>query len=87
MLPRSWKNSFNNGIIIPTILRFCNKYIDKRVCNRCNFHVIENKKFEANLNKLKRRAPKQFDHMLPCFKEKDDLIVIVHLLYVLFSFF
>ena len=50
MLPNSWKKSFNNGIVIPAKMRFCNECGDKRTCSRCNDQIDENKKFEANLN-------------------------------------
>ena len=36
MLPRSWKKSFDSGIIIPTKMRFCNECKDKIMCYRCN---------------------------------------------------
>ena len=41
-LPRSWKKSMNNGVVIPVKMR------------RCNNQVNENKKFEANLNFFKK---------------------------------
>ena len=69
MLPRSWKKSFNNGIIIPTKMRLCNECKDGILCTTCNNQVKENKEFEANLNLLKRDVPNQFGHMLPYFVE------------------
>ena len=54
-LPRSWKKSINNGVVIPVKMR------------RCNNQVNENKKFEAILNLLKRHAPNQFGYMLPYY--------------------
>ena len=69
MLPKSWKKSFNNGITIPTKMRFCDESNDKRMCNRCNNKTEENNDFEANLNLLKRHAPNDFGHLLPCFIE------------------
>ena len=36
MLPRSWKKSFDSGIIIPTNLRFCNECNDRQ----CVINVI-----------------------------------------------
>ena len=48
MLPRSWKKSFNNGIIIPTKKRRCDICNDKLLCEKCNNQVNENKEFEAN---------------------------------------
>ena len=47
LLPKSWKNSFNNGVIIPTKMRFCKE---------CNNQNNENEEFEANINLLKRHA-------------------------------
>ena len=33
MLPRSWKKSFDNGVIIPKKMRFCEKCNDKKLCD------------------------------------------------------
>ena len=49
MLPRSWKKSFDSGLIIPTKLRFCNECNDRYMCDKCNNQINENKEFEANL--------------------------------------
>ena len=67
MLPRSWKKSFDSGIIIPKKMRFCNECNDKEMCNKCNNQINENKEFEANLNELKRHPPTEFGCVLPCF--------------------
>ena len=67
MLPKSWKKSFDNGIIIPAKMRFCNECNDKNLCFKCNNQINENKEFEANLNELKRYPPNEFGHMLPYF--------------------
>ena len=74
MLPKSWKKLFNDGIIIPTEMRFCNKCYDRTMCNRCNNQINENKVFEANLSLLKRQSPNEFVHMLPYLTEEDDFI-------------
>ena len=50
-------------------MRFCNECNDRRMCNRCKNQYNGNKEFEANLKLIKRKAPNQFGHMLPCFKE------------------
>ena len=68
MLPRSWKESFNNGVIIPTKMRQCNECKDEILCVTCNNRINENKEFEANLNLLKRKAPNEFGYMLPYYK-------------------
>ena len=68
MLPRSWKKSFDNGVIIPKKMRFCNKCNDKKLCDRCNNQINENKEFEANLNELKRHPPNKHGHMLPYYE-------------------
>ena len=68
MLPRSWKKSFNNGVIIPTKMRQCNVCKDGILCATCNNQINENKEFEANLNLLKRKKPNDFGHMLPYYK-------------------
>ena len=64
MLPKNWKKSFNSGIIIPRKMRFCNDSKDKKVCDKCNNRINENKEFEANLDKLKRHSPNEFGYML-----------------------
>ena len=33
LLPESWNKSFDSGIILPTRMRFCNEYNDKKMCN------------------------------------------------------
>ena len=65
MLPRSWKKSFNNGVIIPTKMRQYNACKDGISCTTCNNLIKEIKKFEANLNLLKREKPNDRVHMLP----------------------
>ena len=67
MLPRSWKKSFDSGIIIPKKLRFCNECNDEKMCDKCNNQINENKEFEANLNLLKRKVPNEFLYMLPYY--------------------
>ena len=67
MLPRSWKKSFDSGVIIPAKMRFCNKCKDGILCTTCNNQVNENKEFEANLNELKRHKPIDFGYMLPYY--------------------
>ena len=64
-LPRSWKKSFDSGIIIPTKMRFCNECNDNKTCIKSNNQINENKEFETNLNILKRKAPNEFGYMLP----------------------
>ena len=53
MLQRSWKKSFDSGIIITAKMRFCNECNRKKTCAKSNNQVNENKEFEANLNELK----------------------------------
>ena len=67
ILPRFWKESFENGVIIPTKLRDCNTCKDGILCITCNNQINENKEFEANLNLLKRDVPNRFGHMLPYY--------------------
>ena len=68
MLPRSWKKSFNNGVILPTKMRQCDECKDEILCATCNNRNNENKEFEANLNLLKREAPNNSGYMLPYYK-------------------
>ena len=67
LLPKNWKKSFDSGIIIPTKMRFCNECNDRKISDKCNNQVSENKEFEANLNELKRHPPKEFRQMLPYY--------------------
>ena len=67
MLARSWKKSFNNGIMVPTNMRQCNECKDGILCTTCSNLINENKEFEANLNLLKRETPNDFGYMLPCY--------------------
>ena len=69
MLPRSWKKSFNNGIVIPAKMKRCDECKDKLLCMTCNNQVNKSKEFGAKLDLLKRKAPNQFGHMLPSFNE------------------
>ena len=52
ILPRSWKKSFENGVIFPTKTRQCNVCKDGILCSTCNIQINENKEFEANINLL-----------------------------------
>ena len=67
MLPRSWKNSFDNGVIIQTKMRHCIACRDGILCTTCNNQINENKGFEANLNELKRKKPNDFGYMFPYY--------------------
>ena len=67
MLPRSWKNSFDSGVIKAKEMRFCNECKDGILCTTCNNQINENKEFEANLNLLKRKTTNEFGHMLPYY--------------------
>ena len=68
MLSRSWKNSFDSGIIIPARMKFCNECNDKKNCNKCNYQINENQEFEANLKEIKRHPPNDFGYMLPYYE-------------------
>ena len=68
MLPRSWKKSFDNGVIIPVKMRRCDECTGEIICITCNNRVNEDKKHEANFNLLKREALNQFGHILPYYK-------------------
>ena len=48
-------------------MRFRNECIDKKMCNKGNNQINENKEFEANLNELKRHPPNKFVYMLPYY--------------------
>ena len=68
LLPKIWKKSFDSGLIIPTKMRFCNECKDKKVCNKCNNQINQNKEFEAKFIELKRHPPNEFGYMLPYYK-------------------
>ena len=69
MLPRSWKKSFNNGVVIPVKMRRCNNCSGEILCNECNNQVNETREFEAHLTELTRHPPNEFGHMLPYYKQ------------------
>ena len=87
MLPKSRKKSFKNGIVLPTKMRRCNECKGEILCDGCNNQVNENKEFEAILSLIKPEASNQFGHMLPYYKIKSQLFVLIHLLYTLVFFF
>ena len=47
-------------------MRRCSECRSETFCITCNNQVNENKKIKTNLYLLKRQAPKQHVHMLPC---------------------
>ena len=68
ILPRSWKKSFNSGVIIPEKMSCCNERNDRKVCNISNIQNNEIKVFEANLNEIKRHPPNEFGYMVPHYE-------------------
>ena len=74
MLPKSWKKSFNNGIVIPAKTRRCDKCRGTILCATCNNQNNENKEIQANINLLHREAPKEFGYMLPYYVEEDTFL-------------
>ena len=67
MLPRSWKKSFNNGVIIPTKMRQCNACKEEILCTTCFNQINGNKGFEANSYLLKRKTEKLLMILVVCF--------------------
>ena len=67
MLSKSWKKSFNIGVVRPVKMRRCNHCNAEILCNECINQFNENKEFEANINLLKREAPNQFEYMFPFY--------------------
>ena len=47
LLPKTWKNSFDREIVIPTKMRFCNECDDKKMCNNCNNQINEKKRNQS----------------------------------------
>ena len=76
MFAKSWKQSFNNGIVIPAKMRGCDECRVEKLCVTCNNQINKNKEIEANLNLLKREAPNEFGSLLPYFIKSDGLFVI-----------
>ena len=68
LLPRSWKKSFNNGVIIPKRMRFCNESSIEKTCDKCNYIINENKEFKANRSELKRHPPNEFGYLFPYYE-------------------
>ena len=66
-LQKSWKKSFDSGVIIPAKMRFCNECSDEKICNNCNNRINENKEFEADIKLLKRKASNELGYMLPYY--------------------
>ena len=55
MLPRSWKKSFNNGIIIPTKMKRCDICNYKSLCEKCNNQVNEKKRIRSQFKFIKTK--------------------------------
>ena len=89
IVPKLWKKSFINGIIIPVKVRRCDERKFGILCMTCNNQVSQNKEFEDILNLIKREPPNQFGHMLPHYIVYFycEFLVLVHLFYGLFFFF
>ena len=92
LLPKSWKKSFDSGIIIPTTMKFCDECNDRKMCDKCNNQINENNEFEAYLNELKRHPPNEFGYMLPyyikkvsIFCTKSSIIYSCFLLFILYT--
>ena len=69
MLSKSWKKSFNNGIVIPAKMKGYDKCSGKMLCVNCDNQINENKEFEVYFNLIKREPPSEFGYMLPYFIE------------------
>ena len=74
MLPKSWKKSFDNGSITRSEMKYCNECSNDKICDECNFFLVnENKHFGVNLILLQRKPSNRFGHMLPYYQEKHYL--------------
>ena len=49
-------------------MRFSIECSEENCCDRSINQIIEIKEYEANLNLLNRKTPKEFGYLLPCFK-------------------
>ena len=56
-------------MIIPSKTRDCKKCKDKVLCEDCILLTKQVKEFEANLNELKRKAPKEKGQRLAYYIE------------------
>ena len=65
-LPKSWKISSNNGIMIPT--KKFNDCKDGILCTTSNNQANENQGIEANLNLLKIQASNEFGLKLTFYR-------------------
>ena len=69
-----WKKTFGSGIIIPTKMKCCKKYVGRSILrDECNLLVNKIKQVEGNLNLLQRKPSNHFGHMLPYYREEHDL--------------
>ena len=66
-IPLSWRKSFSFGVIIPHKMKNCHKRDKEILCDECDKLVNQTKEFSANLNEIKRQAPKDFGRMRPKF--------------------
>ena len=55
------------GVVIPHMMRDCNRCRKDVWCNEFDKLVNQDKKFSANLNELKRQAPHENGYMLPWY--------------------
>ena len=58
-------------------MRICNECNDKKMCNKCNLQIIENKEFKANLNEIKRHPPNEFGFLLPYYKKNSFEKIVI----------
>ena len=64
-VPLIWKKSLSMGVVIRHKMKNCKKGTKDILCDECDKLANESKKYSANLNELKRQAPKEIGHMLP----------------------
>ena len=85
MLPKSWKKSFKNGVLLPIKTRGCNDCKNNILCITCNNQTDENKELEPYLNLLKRHASNRFANIFFLII-KNRMILFVRF-YLIFSHF
>ena len=65
--PLSWKKSFDSGVIIPCKMRECEECDGDKLCEECDSKIRQNKKFQHNLNELKRQPADKNGIMKPYY--------------------
>ena len=58
------EKSSSYSVVNPHKMKKCKRCTKDICCDACDKLVNQTKKFSANLNEIKRKAPNEFGHML-----------------------